>query len=31
MTKASEYHKRGYTCEEAIMKTYNKKMVLAFQ
>ncbi|WP_406541520.1 C-GCAxxG-C-C family (seleno)protein [Clostridium ljungdahlii] len=25
MTKASEYHKQGYTCGEAIIKVYNEK------
>lgn len=25
MTKASEYHKQGYTCGEAIIKAFNEK------
>lgn len=25
MTKASEYHKQGFTCGEAIIKTYNEE------
>lgn len=25
MSKASEYHKQGYTCGEAIIKAYNEK------
>ncbi|KZL92699.1 C-GCAxxG-C-C family (seleno)protein [Clostridium magnum] len=25
MTKASEYHKQGYTCGEAIIKSYNEE------
>lgn len=25
MTKPSEYHKQGYTCAEAIIKSYNEE------
>ena len=25
MTKPSEYHKQGYTCTEAIIKSYNEE------